>query len=271
MTKMKSLKNKVALVTGASSGIGEAFVYELAKQGATIIITARTESKLQLLANNINNKFGNKAIAISADLSLKETPQKIYDDIKKMNLTVDLLINNAGIGKWANFLDETMATYETMLELNINAIVKLTHLFLPDMLAKGEGGIINIASTGALQPCPYIATYCASKAFVLSFSEALYGEYNKKGITITALCPGNTSTDFQTVANANTQGMTFDTAETVAQNGIKAFLENKSYKIVGKSNYLQSFLPRFLPRKTIINIVEGMMNKRINGNKMGGH
>ncbi|CAI2768666.1 SDR family NAD(P)-dependent oxidoreductase [Flavobacterium collinsii] len=262
---MKSLKNKVVLVTGASSGIGEAFVYELAKQGAIIIITARSQSKLQILADKICNEYANKVVVLPGDLSLKETPLKLYNDIRKLELTVDILINNAGIGMWANFLDESIESYEKMLELNINALVKLSHFFLPDMLKKEEGGIINIASTGALQPCPYIAVYCASKAFVLSFSEALYGEYYKKGITVTAVCPGNTATSFQSAAKANTKGMSFDTAQKVAKEAIRAFLGNKSSKIIGLMNYIQSFLPRLLPRKTIICIVKNMMDKRVNG------
>lgn len=261
---MKTVKNKTVLITGASSGIGEAFAYELAKQGANLIITARSKDKLQELANKIRKDYNAEVTVLTGDLLLKETPQKLYDQIKQAGLSVDLLINNAGFGKWVNFLDERIEDYDKMLEININALVKLCHLVLPDMLKKGDCGIINVASTGALQPCPYVATYCASKSFVLNFSEALHGEYSKRGVTITALCPGNTTTGFQLVAKADTKGMTADTPETVAKQGIASLLKNKSFKIVGTMNYLQSFLPRLLPRKMMINIVSGMMNAKVN-------
>ncbi|WP_409416374.1 SDR family NAD(P)-dependent oxidoreductase [Flavobacterium sp. PS2] len=262
---MKTLKNKTALITGASSGIGEAFAYELAKQGANLIITARSEDKLQILAHKISKEHNVQVNVFTGDLLQKDTPQKLYNQIKQAGLSVDLLVNNAGFGKWVNFLDESMEDYDEMIEININALVKLCHLVLPDMLKKGDCGIINVASTGALQPCPYVATYCASKSFVLDFSEALYGEYSKRGVTITALCPGNTTTGFQSVAKANTKGMAANTPETVAKQGISALLKNKSFKIVGTTNYLQSFLPRLLPRKAVINIVSKMMNAKVNG------
>lgn len=265
---MKTIKNKTVLITGASSGIGEAFAYELAQQDANLIITARSEDKLKDLAHKISKKHNVKVNVFTGDLLKKETPEKLYNKIKEAGLTVDLLINNAGFGKWNNFLDESIEGYEEMIEININALVKLCYLVLPEMLQKGDCGIINVASTGALQPCPYVAAYCASKSFVLNFSEALYGEYSKKGVTITALCPGNTTTGFQSIAKANTKGMTADTAERVAKEAITALLKKKSFKIVGTVNYLQSFLPRLLPRKSVIMIVRNMMNDRVNSRKL---
>ena len=175
-----------------------------------------------------------------------------------------MLVNNAGIGKWSNFLEQDQKDYEIMINLNIQSVVKLTQLFLPEMLKNNSGGIINIASTGALQPCPYIAVYCASKAFVLSFSEALHGEFSDKGINILAVCHGNTRTGFQKVANANIEGMSFDNPETVVKQAIIALLKNKTNKIIGFNNYLQSFLPRLLPRRQVVNIVKNIMSKKIN-------
>jgi short-subunit dehydrogenase len=259
---MKNLRNKVALITGASSGIGEAFVYELAGRGMNLIITARSETKLKILAEKIPLMYHVKVLVIPGDLSKKETAENMMSEIAAAGLSVDLLVNNAGFGKWGNFLDEEVKTYEEMIELNINSLIKLSHLALPGMLKKGSGGIINVASTGAFQPCPYIAVYCASKTFVLSFSESLYGEYEKQGISVLALCPGNTSTGFQEIAGANTAGMRADTPEIVVQQGVEALLRNESYKIVGLTNYFQSFLPRILPRKSIIWIVGNMMKQR---------
>lgn len=263
---MKHLKGKTALITGASSGIGEAFARELAKRGMNLVLTARSEEKLTSIAYELTTTYGVKTHIIAGDLSEKQTPAELYQYVRKNNLIVDLLINNAGFGKWGNFLDESTAVYEDMLEVNINAVVKLTHLFLPQMVRSGSGGVINVASTGAFQPCPYIATYAASKAFVLSFSEALYGEFYRKGITVTALCPGNTATGFQDVAGADTSNMYIESAEKVAREGIEALIAGKNYKINGTINYLQSFIPKLMPRKNVITIVEKMMDKRINGN-----
>ncbi|AEI51663.1 SDR family NAD(P)-dependent oxidoreductase [Runella slithyformis] len=260
---MKNLIKKTALITGASSGIGEAFAYELAKGGVNVILTARSEQKLQDIAQKIQSIYAVNVLVLSEDLAAKGSAESLFRKIKAANWSVDLLVNNAGVGKWAGFLEETAENYEEMIELNITSLMKLTYLVLPEMLRKGEGGIINVASTGAFQPCPYIAVYCASKAFVLSFSEALYGEYHSKGIMITALCPGNTATGFQSYANADTRGMRSDTPERVAKEGIAAMLKGKSYTIVGMDNYLQSLLPRLLPRKTIIDAVGGMMGKKV--------
>lgn len=260
---MKNLKGKTALVTGASSGIGEAFIYQLAEAGVNLIITARSEQKLVEISDTIKKTFPVNVTFLPQDLAKKGGAENLFNTITEMGITVDLLINNAGFGKWTHFLDESILSYEEMIELNIISLTTLSHLFLPAMLAKKEGGIINVASTGSFQPCPYITTYCATKAFVLSFSEGLYGEYFNKGITVTALCPGNTQTGFQATANADTTGMRADTPETVAKEGLKALLAGKSYHVVGKDNYATSLLPRFLPRKTTIKLVSKMMSKRM--------
>lgn len=262
---MKNLKGKTALVTGASSGIGKAFAIELAKKGVHLIITARSENKLQQLADEIRSEYNVEVQVIPGDLSLKDTPELIFKTVTEKGWEPDILVNNAGFGKWSGFLDTGRETYDEMLMLNINALVKLTHLFIPAMLKNKAGGVINIASTGAFQPCPYIAVYCASKAFVLSFSEALYGEYHQKGVTVTVVCPGNTATGFQETAGADTSGMPSDTPQKVAIEGVEAFMKGKNYKINGVSNYLQSFLPRILPRKTVIGIVGNMMRGRVKG------
>ena len=254
----------MALVTGASSGIGRAFAVELAQKGATLIITARSVAKLQKLASELSTRYQTAVHVFPADLAQPGAADILMQTIEQAGLRVDLLVNNAGIGKWTSFLDETLASYEAMIALNITSLMVLTYRVLPHMLAQGSGGIINVGSTGSFQPCPYIAAYCASKAFVLSFSEALHGEYHHKGITITALCPGNTATGFQTEANADTTGMRADTPETVARQGIAALKRGASYTVVGGDNYLQSLLPRLLPRKTVINVVGGMMSKRMN-------
>jgi uncharacterized protein len=261
---MTTFSYQTALITGASSGIGKAFAYELAKKGIkNLILTARSEDKLIEISTDIKKKYKTNIQYISTDLTDITSCQKIYDNLSKQNIFVDLVINNAGFGKWTNFLDQPLNVYQEMITLNINSLVMLNHLFLPKMLQNNKGGIINIASTGALQPCPYIAVYCASKAFVLNFSESLHGEYKDKGIVVTAICPGNTQTNFQKTADANTKGMSYVSPEEVAHQSITALLKQKNNKIIGLNNQLQSLLPRILPRKMIINIVKNMMRKKV--------
>jgi short-subunit dehydrogenase len=260
---VKNLKNKTALITGASSGIGEAFAYELAKQGAHLLLTARSAQKLETIAATIRQQHGVQVWVFAEDLAVPGGATRLFNAVKNGGLSIDLLVNNAGFGKWANFLDESISTYEEMIELNVTSLTTLTHLVLPDMLLKKDGGIINVASTGAFQACPYVTTYCATKAYVLSFSEGLYGEYYKKGIAVTALCPGNTVTGFQSIASANTKGMRADTPGKVAAEGIKALLQGKCTVVVGKDNYLTSLLPRFLTRKATVKLVAKMMGTKV--------
>jgi hypothetical protein len=178
-------------------------------------------------------------------------------------LTVDVLINNAGFGKWAHFLAEDIDTYQRMLTVNINALVRMTCLFIPNMLTRGKGGVINVASTAAFQPVPYIAVYSASKSFVLNFTEALSGEYRQRGLRFLALCPGNTTTNFMATANADTSGMSFAAPENVVENALNAFLQGRSYYVPGMVNYLTSLLPRILSRSVSINIVANMFKGRV--------
>lgn len=263
VNSLNNVKGKTAFITGASSGIGEAFAWKLAAAGCHLVLTARSGDKLQQTAAAIREQHKVQVHYYTADLTQRDAPKYLYEQVQQDKLRIDLLVNNAGFGKWAHFLDETAPVYTDMIQVNIDAVVQLTHLFLPAMLERGTGGIINVASTGAFQPCPYIAVYCATKAFVLSFSEALYGEYKDRGITVTAVCPGNTQTAFFAVANANTQGMPFDTPARVAEDGLKALLKGKTYNVVGFSNYLQSLSARFFPRRMVIGIVKGMFAKRV--------
>lgn len=251
------------LVTGASSGIGKALAHSLAGRGANLILTARSEDNLNRLADELREKHRSKVCVIPLDLTAPEAPQQLFDKIKANELSVDLLINNAGFGKWAHFQNESLETYERMLSLNINALVKLTYLCFPEMLKRKRGGVINVSSTAAFQPIPYQAVYAASKAFVLSFTEALAGECREDGIRFMALCPGNTETNFMTTANANSEGMPFTTPEVVAENGLKAFEKGRNCYVEGRANYLNSLLPRILPRDAVIRIVASMFKTRV--------
>lgn len=259
----KVFEGATVLITGASSGIGEAFAHNLAKQGANLILTARSEDKLAQVADKLREKYRISVHVFPVDLILPDAPRQLFERIKAGGLSVDVLVNNAGFGKWAHFLGESLDTYDQMLSLNIDALVRLTYLCVPDMLAHGKGGVINVASTAAFQPIPYQAVYAASKTFVLSFTEALAGEYRERGVRFLALCPGNTATNFMSTANANTTGMPSAMPEEVAEAGLAAFLKGKSYHVHGRANYLTSLLPRVLSRASIIKIVAGMFKNRV--------
>ncbi len=259
----KFFAGSTVLVTGASSGIGEAFARNLANRGANLILSARSEDKLARLADELREEYRISVHVFPVDLILPEAPQQLLVNIKASGLSVDVLVNNAGFGKWAHFLGESLDTYDQMLSLNIDALVKLTYLFLPDMLARGKGGVINVASTAAFQPAPYIAVYSASKAFVLSFTEALAGEYRERGVRILALCPGYTDTNFNSIANVNAEGVRFASPEAVAEAGLNAFVQGKSYLVHGGQNYLTSLLPRILSRARVIKIVANMFKSKV--------
>ena len=251
------------LITGASSGIGAAFAYNLAGRGARLILTARSSDKLQKIADDLRKLYSTSVQVFPADLCNVDAPQQLFSEINACGSSVDMLVNNAGFGKWAGFLAEDVATYQAMLSVNIHALVTLTHLFLPYMLSRGKGGVINVASTAAFQPVPYIAVYSASKAFVLNFTEALAGEYKGKGLRFLALCPGNTATNFFTVANADTSGMSSATPEVVVEAALKAYQRKRIYLVPGIANYLTSLLPRFLSRSVTTTIVAHMFKHRV--------
>ena len=256
-------KGTTVLITGASSGIGEAFSHNLAKRGANLILTARSEDKLNQLADELKKAHRISVHVFPVDLILPDAPQQLFAAIKARGLSVDILVNNAGFGKWAHFLGETMKTYDEILSLNVDALVKLTYLFLPDMLVRRNGGVINVASLAAFQPIPYQAIYAASKLFVLNFTEALAGEYREYGVRIMALCPGFTATNFMSTANGDATGIPLATPEMVAESCLKAFVQGKSYHVPGRTNYLTSLLPRILSRAAVIRIVAGMFKNRV--------
>ncbi|MFP6581309.1 MAG: SDR family oxidoreductase [Candidatus Hydrogenedentota bacterium] len=256
---MNTYKDTTALITGASSGIGEEFAKLLAKVGANLILTARSTDKLEALQKSLSDAHSVKVDVISEDLSQPGAATKLHQEIVTRGLHVDLLINNAGFGKWGMFLDFDTDCYNEMLNLNINSLIELSHLCLPAMLEKGDGGIINVASTGAFVPLPYSAVYAATKACVLSFSEGLYGECQGKGVHVMALCPGGTETAFASVANdsVDLSGAKWDSAESVAQDGLDQFLNGRSCYICGK-NGNAAFLPRILSRERVIKTTKKM-------------
>ena len=255
---MERFKEKTILITGASSGIGEAFAKRLDQLGANLILTARTEEKLNVLANSMNN-----AVVVSGDLSKPEFSKDLYEKIKQKELTVDILINNAGFGFSGLFLESDLKNYEEMLNVNIYSLTSLTHLFLRDMDNRGSGGVINISSLASYQPMPYFGIYAATKSYVTSFTIALYEEYKNKGIKVLAVCPGYTKTNFNKRAFSSSKPVTGNimTAESVVEESLKAFLKGKPIIINGFSNKIIKRFMSFLPQRLALKMTKYIIKK----------
>ena len=272
---MNSYKGKTALITGASSGIGLAMAHELSKRGAIVVMAARSRDKLDIEAQVIR-KNGNQAHTFTTDLSLPNSAEKLYRKVISAGLNIDLLVNNAGYGRWGDFTEFDCEDYGLMIQLNITSLTDLCHLAIPDMISKGGGGIINVGSTASFVPVPYSAVYGASKACVLMFSESIRYEYADQHINVMALCPGATKSNFSTVATANSSvelqklnakiaddTQSGETSKEVAVEGLDVFLQNKSFVLTGKSNKKMGIVPRFLTRKKMLKIVGDGFRKRV--------
>ena len=245
---MYTYKGKTALITGASSGIGENFSYALAQRGMNLILVARSEDKLQKMAAEITAQYHVKVAVIAADLIKENATSLVAASVKAQGLQVDMLINNAGFGLHGRFdeLDGQLQHQEVML--NVASLLDMTHAFLPDMIARKDGAVINVASTAAFQPIPYMATYGATKAFVLSFTDALWAENRKHGIKVLTLCPGATETAFFATSGEAAAVGKKRTSQQVVVTGLKALEAGRIYVVDGTSNYLTAQLGRFFPR-----------------------
>ena len=256
---MDIYKNKTILVTGASSGIGETFAKKLDALGANLILTARSEDKLDALAETMNN-----AIVISGDLSQNSFPNELYEKVKSLGLSVDILINNAGFGYSGLFLDSSIKNYREMLNVNVFSLTELTHLFLCDMVKKGNGGIINISSLASFQSLPYFTVYSSSKAYVTSFTLGLYEEYRNKGIRVLGVCPGYTKTNFNkraTIKNESSAKGYVMSSETVVDQSLKAFATGKYLIINGTINTITKYFMRLLPQGIALKISKSVIKK----------
>ncbi|MGX9463598.1 SDR family NAD(P)-dependent oxidoreductase [Shewanella sp. A14] len=264
--KKLNFEDTTILITGASSGIGKEFAKQLARKGANLILTARTHSDLITLAEELMSEHTDIWIkTVPVDLSEINGAKQLFGKINDLGLSVDYLINNAGFGKFCEFSDESFETYHKMLMLNINALVELSHLCLPAMINKNSGGVINVASIGSFQPLPYQTVYGASKAFVLSFSEALTGELLNTNIRVMALCPGTTESRFMENANADTSNMNLAPASEVVSSALTAYTKNRIYTVSGTINYLVALIPRFVSRKRAVKIVANMFKDNVLG------
>jgi uncharacterized protein len=258
--------NKTALITGASNGIG----YELAKihaeKGDNLVLIARTKSKLDELKKELEERHKIEVYTIGKDLSGSSAAREVYDELAQKNITVDYLINNAGFGDFGLFADCDWNRQEQMINLNITALAHLTWLFLPGMIKRKSGKILNLASTASFQPGPTMSVYFASKAFVLSYSEAINNEVREHGITVTALCPGATRSGFQAAASMKDSklfdGNNFPASREVAEFGYRAMMKGKAVAIHGLKNKIMANSVRLVPRSVVVKVARYMQTKK---------
>lgn len=258
-----------ALITGASSGIGEEFARQLAEKKTDLILVARTQDKLEKLASDLQQQYSINAEVIVRDLTTPAAGKTVFDLVQQKGLIVDLLINNAGFGDYGEFCDRNLTKQMSMIQLNINVLTELTGLFLPAMKARGNGGIINISSIAGFQPLPYMSVYAATKAFVLSFTEALWAENKDSGVHILAVCPGATESDFFKVAEfpdsfaeSQNKAVNLTSATEVVEASLKALDRGKSTIVTGGlANQIIVNIPRFVPRDFLVSAVEKQFKK----------
>jgi len=250
------------LITGASSGIGAELARIFAKKGHDLILVARSKQKLVDLKKDIQGK--GKITILIKDLGEKNAAEAVYNAVKKEYVHIDILVNNAGFGDYGLFIDSAWKKQEQMITLNITTLTHLTHLFVQDMVANNYGRIMNVASTAAFQPGPLMSVYFATKAYVLSFSEALANELQGSGITVTTLCPGPTTSGFQKEAHMEqakiVQG-NLPAARDVAQFGYSAVMSGKRVAVHGWKNKLLVLSTRFVPRSWVLGLVRRLQEK----------
>jgi uncharacterized protein len=247
--------NQTALITGASSGIGYELAKLFAKDHHNLILVARGATKLTQVADELQRQFGVSAKAVPLDLTAAPAPQFLFDQLRGEGIAVDILVNNAGYGVLGEFSKVSLEENLGQIQLNINALTQLTKLFLGPMIERHSGKIMNVASTAGFQPGPLMAVYYATKAYVISFSEALANELKGTGVSVTCLCPGPTDTNLQERARMeNTRlvkALRPMDAKTVARDGYRAMMAGKTLVISGFRNWLVAESVRFSPRKLV--------------------
>lgn len=245
-------RGKTALITGASSGIGEEFARQLAARGMQLILVARSTDKLQSLADELSRQNGTRVHVIPCDLGKPGAARQLLGECGQRGLHVDLLANNAGCGTFGAFEDIPLERDNEMIQLNCAAMCDMAHTFIPPMLAKGEGAIINTASSAGFQPTPWFAAYGATKAFALSLSESLWALYRRRGLRVTALCPGPVATGFFAATQSNIADVKMFqrtlTAEQVVREGLRAMERGRPTVVNGWLNWMQAFSVRLGPR-----------------------
>jgi short-subunit dehydrogenase len=256
-----SNKKPTALITGASSGIGKALCEEFARDGYDLILTARSVETMQHQRTALEQRFGIRVTVIGADLETSSGAEKLHSDIKASGVVLNVLVNNAGYGTFGEFKDTPLSATLGMMQLNMNSVIILSKLFLPDLLAT-KGKLLNVASTAAFQPGPFMAVYYATKSFVLYFSEGLACELEGTGVTVTALCPGPTISGFQDRAvmqnSALVKNKRLPSSESVAASGYQAMKRGKRVHITGFVNNILALSIRFTPRNWVTALLKQM-------------
>jgi short-subunit dehydrogenase len=264
MARKKKGEGQTALVTGASMGIGVDLAECFAKDGYGVILAARSEARLRDVAERLAKQYGIRATAIAADLAVPGGGQTLADEIAAKGLAVDVLVNNAGYGSAGAFAGSDRAVQLGMIDLNDRALVELTHIYWPRMLGMKRGGVLNVASTAAFQPGPLMAIYYASKAFVLSFSEALWKEAEGTGVHVSCLCPGPTTSNFRERAGTGRTRLSRIgapmTSARVARMGYRAFQRNRRVLVTGARNAMLANLAPFLPRRTLLGVIHNLQS-----------
>jgi len=250
-----------ALITGASSGLGEQFAQQLARERFALVLVARREDRLRSVADHATRLGAQSVTVLASDLARPDASAELHRKVAAAQLEVDWLVNNAGFGTHGRFDQLPIERELEQINLNVTSLAALTKLFLPAMIARGRGIIVNVASTAAFQPVPWMATYGATKAFVLSFSEALACELRGTGVNVMALCPGATRTEFQAVANSGDAAIpdfAYMDARTVVRQGIASAKRGQAVRINGVSNLLLAEATRLMPRSVVARIAGAM-------------
>jgi hypothetical protein len=245
---------KTALITGASFGIGMEFARIFAREGYNLVLVARSADKLRQLASELEKAHGARSLILAIDLTEPGAPAYVLDQTTRADIQVDVLVNNAGFGQYGLFAELDLEECLRQIQLNVTTLTHLTRLYLPEMIARESGRILNVASTAAFQPGPLMAVYFATKAYVLHLSEALANELDGSGVIVTCLCPGATATEFHKRANATGMRLlkfgSMD-ARTVAEDGYRAMMSGKPVVISGFRNWLLAQSVRFSPRRLV--------------------
>lgn len=262
---LKISSMKTALITGASSGIGRELANCFAQDGTHLVLTARNTMELEKIAVQLKQSYGIQIHLFTCDLASPNGANELYQFCQSQGVHIDYLVNNAGFGDTGLFEQTDWSKNEQMIQLNITSLTHLCRLFIPKMKVAKFGRILNVASTAAFQPGPTMAVYFATKSYVLHLSEALHNELETSGITVTALCPGPTETNFAQAAGFKSDGIfdnkkKFPTAQEVAVFGYKAMQKGKTVAIHGTLNYIQANASRFFPRNWVVKITRWMMS-----------
>ncbi|MEH2372963.1 SDR family NAD(P)-dependent oxidoreductase [Nostoc sp.] len=265
-TTHQGQSKKTALITGAAGGIGYELACIFAAHDYNLVLVDRNGIKLVEIAVKFQEEFGNVVTTIVKDLSISTAPEEIFTELQLANIKVDVLVNNAGFGIYGLFHETDLAAELEMLQVNLVCLTHLTKLFVKDMVKQGEGKILNVASAAAFQPGPLMAVYFATKAYILSFSEAIANELEGTGVTVTVLCPGSTASAFHErtgMADSKlVKGKKMMDAQTVAEIGFRALMKGQTIVIPGFINKLLAKIVRFVPRNLVTKFVRNMQEDK---------